>query len=73
MMWPDGPAAAEDPRAVARRIQAESPDWCVWFGPQTGLFLAITRRGVPLLVEARTPGDLVARMRWASTVRAQWR
>jgi hypothetical protein len=68
MMWqPDG--GPEDPRTVVRRIQAECPDWVTWWGPKTGQFWAITRNGDPLLVEAPTPGDLVARMRWVNTAR----
>ena len=74
MRWPDGTFVPEDPRAVARRLDAETPGWCVWRGHATGAFWAVTEPpSAPLLVEARTAGDLIARMRWANAARGAQR
>ena len=66
---PDGSFSTEAPGVLARRLDAEYPDWCVWHGPRTGRFFAVTRYGPPLLVEAGTAGELVEWMRWMGAAR----
>jgi hypothetical protein len=68
-MRPDGTPVFEDPRVTARRIDLESPDWTIWYGRATGRFWAMSSDRELPLVEALTPGDLVARMSWARTAR----
>ena len=64
----DGSWVGKDPHEEARRLQAETLGWCVWWGPKTGRFFAITRKGhPPMLVEARTSGELIERMSSATS------
>ena len=64
MRRPDG--TYNPPAAQARELQADMTGWCVWWGAQTRAFWAVTQPPIaPLIVEAMTADDLVARISWA--------
>ena len=63
MRRPDG--TYNPPAAQARELQADMTGWCIWYGQRTRRFWAVPRTGKPLLVEAMTADDLVARISWA--------
>lgn len=56
--WPDGSMVAEDPHAAARRLDAETLGWRIWFGDSTGHFFGV-QLGAPVMVEAKTTDDLI--------------
>ena len=74
MRRPDGTFVTEDPRAVARRIEACSPGWLVWWGHLNNHYFAMPRSGpVVDLIEAATVEELLQWMGWTTAARTAWR
>lgn len=55
-------ASSEDPRYLTRQLQQRSRQWICWYGNRTGHYWAVTRYGRAVLVEGRTPKELLSEM-----------
>jgi len=53
-------ASSEDPQNLARQFQQRSRQWIYWYGNRTGHYWAATRYGRAVLVEGRTPEELLS-------------
>ena len=53
-------ASSEDPQITARQLQQRSRQWICWYGKRTGHYWAVTRYGRAVMVEGRTPKELLS-------------
>jgi hypothetical protein len=55
-------ASSEDSQNLARQFQQRSRHWIWWYGNRTGHYWAATRFGRVVLVEGRTPNELLSQI-----------